>query len=68
MGSITMGGKKPRPEEAKKKGETFQRARTVRRLARRRGWHISGPDEPLRDAETGRFPMILSFSCDKGER
>lgn len=65
MGSKTMGGKKPRLEERKVKGESFQKARTVRRLARRRGWHISGSDEPTRNAN-GRFPMVLHFSCDKG--
>ena len=77
MGSKTMGGKHPqtnrsRSKASKQQSQSFQRARTVRRLARRRGWQISQPGiaegrEIVRDPKTGKFPMILRFSCE-GER
>ena len=64
MGSITMGGRRVPPPQESRNNLTFQKARTVRRLARRRGWQVPA-GEPCRDPETGSFPLIMTFSLDK---
>ncbi len=46
---------------------TFKKARTLRRLARRRGWDVQaetqGSGDPVR-AANGAFKMKLRFSLD----